>query len=435
MPGLPLVGSMPELLLDPLTFFLKCYMTLGPVFRVTAPTRSYIVMAGVEATRFLLREDARLFDHTPLYQGVARELNASHYPISTSGARHQHLRQSLQPAFSTAPLGQGTPSIAAAIEAHLTATAPEQERVALPWMHALLGDLVLPALAGRALGSHLSAAVRFARFSVGTGLGAYPELFRFSPPYLLSKWRMQRFFRALIAQHHASPPGADRSPDFFDQVMSLTDEDDAPLSADNVVAIAQMIYSNTLLYVAPAAAFLLYDLLANPAALARCREELDAAFADGPPTLAQLEACTWFSACRRESMRMNPIGLAAPRVVTESFTFGGCRIEAGEALLVAVTAAHYLPEIYPEPHRFDPARHLAPRHESQPLGAYAPLGLGAHVCMGRRLVDAMLTVLIGTLLHHGDLELPPTARTLHKRVNPFPEPTDALTIRIKGLRT
>ena len=428
-PGLPLVGNMVDLLLDPLPFFLKCAGTLGPVFRVQAPTRNYVVMAGQEATRFFLREDPRVFDHTPLYANVARELGASHYPVSTSGERHRHLRRALRPAFATDVLAAATPLITREVRHALRGRQGTTTR-ALPWMHELLGDIVVAHLAGRPLGAHLHDAVRFARFSVGTGLGAYPTWMRLSPAYLYSKARMHRYFRALIREHRAT----DRSqPDFVDHALATRDEDGQPLSDDNVMAIAQMIYSNTLLYVAPAAAFLIHDLLRHPDALARVRAELSAAHAAGG-TFDDLAGCAFFAAARKESMRLNPIGLAAPRVVKQAFTFDGCDLEVGEQVLVALSAAHYDPGLYPDPHRFEPERFLAEHGETRAVrapGAYVPLGVGAHACMGKRMVDGMLMVLVGALLHHADLSLPPGAEQLRRRVNPFPEPTNACRVTVE----
>jgi cytochrome P450 len=430
---MPVFGNMAELLIDPLAFFLKSYMTLGPVFRVEAPTRSYTVLAGMEATRFLVREDARVFDHLPLYRNIATELQATHYPIATRGERHTHMRRAIKPAFGEDVLAPHAPAILAEVRRRARGWAAGSRFVALPRMHELFGDVLAPALGGRPLGPLLGDAVRFARFSVGSGLGAYPVAFRHAPHYQLSRRRMMPFFHDLVAWHRAHPAGAGRLPDFFDHTLDLRDEGGTPLSDDNVVALAQMAYSNTLLYVAPAAAFMLYSLLSAPEALARVRAELDAALGHGDDFEA-LEGCAYFQAAKTESMRLHPIGLAAPRIVKEAFEFDGCRLEVGEAVLVAVSAAHYNPELYPEPFRFLPERHLPPRSESRAPGAYAPFGIGAHSCLGARLVDGMVALTVGAILHAVELELDPPGLTLQKRVNPFPEPTDDLVFRVVGVR-
>jgi pentalenene oxygenase len=411
---------MPELLVEPLAFFFKSWMTLGPVFRVEAPTRSYVVMAGLEATRFLLREDARVFDHMPLYASVANELSATHYPIATHGERHAHMRRALKSAFNDDLLAAASPTILADVARHASRFRAGSTFVALDMLHDLLGNVVAPALTGRALGPLLADAVRFARFSVGSGLGAYPLQFRHAPHYLWSRRRMFPFFRELLAEHRERPRG-----DFIDRVLAATDEEGRPLSEENAVAIAQMIYSNTLLYVAPAVAFMLYSLLSSPEAMARSREEIrDAA------DLAALQRCTYFGAVKSESMRLHPIGLAAPRVVKEAFEFDGCTLDVGEAVLVAVSASHYDPHLYPEPFRFEPERHLPPRSESRVAGAYVPLGVGAHSCLGARLVDGMVLLTVAGILRAAKLELDPPDLTLRKRVNPFPEPASDLVLRV-----
>jgi cytochrome P450 len=292
---------------------------------------------------------------------------------------------------------------------------------------------VIGAVAGLPLGDRLEDAIRFARFSVGSGLGAYPVEFRFYPRYRVSRWRMFRFFREMLAWHRKHPPG-DRPADFVDRILEVRDERGAPLPDEDVIALAQLAYSNTLLYGAPAACFALYSLLSQPAARARCEVEIDAAFADGTPDYARLAACRYFQASLIESMRMHPIGLAAPRVAMKTFEFDGCTIEKGEPVLVGVSAAHYLPEVYPNPHTFDPERHLAPREEWKQPGAFAPFGLGMHSCLGARMVTGMLTIMVATILRHVRLELDPPGYTLKKRVNPFPEPTSDFVLRVLGPR-
>lgn len=432
--GLPLLGNLAELVTDPLAFFLKSYITHGPVFRVRVPTRAYTVLAGIDASLFLIREDQRLFDHTPIYGQIARELDASHYPIATRGDRHAHLRRAYKPAFSTDVLGAAAPALLGEIGSRTARWAPGERLVVLDLMHELLGDVVVPAVAGRALGDLRRDALTFGRYSMGCGLGGYPSEFRHAPHYLLARRRMLPFFRDVIAWHREHPPGGDRAPDFIDHALAVPHEDGSALTEDNVLALAQTIYSNTLVYVAPAAAFCMYSLLAAPEARERCLQEIDEAFAGGAPDLDRLRAAEYFGAAVKESMRLHPIGLAAPRIVKQPFTFAGCHIAEGEPVLVAVTACHYLSELYPDPYRFEPERHLAPRNESRRPGAFAPFGHGALTCLATRLVESMVQIVVAGLLRHVHMELDVPGYTMKKRVNPFPEPTSELVLRVGGPR-
>lgn len=432
MPGY--VGPLAELLTDPLPFFLKGYVTHGPVYRVEVPTRHYTVLAGHEANLLLMREDHRLFDHVPPYQGIARELGSAHYPICTRGDRHAHLRRSFKPAFATDALDAATPGILRELGRRAARWAPGARLPALDLMHAWLGDAVVPGLTGRPLGERLGDAVTFARFSIGCGLGGYPSQFRFAPGYRLARRRMATFFRELVASHRERPEAAGRAPDFVDHILGMTAEDGARLGDDDLVALVQMIYSNTLLYVGPAASFTMYSILSEPAVLARCVEEVDAAWSGGPPSLLRLQEAEYLGAAIKESMRLHPIGLATPRVAKEGFDFQGCHIAEGEPVLVVMTACHYLPELYAEPYRFDPSRHLAPRHESRRPGAYAPFGYGSHTCLAGRLVDAMIQIVVAALLRHVRLGFDVPGYTLRKRINPFPEPASDLVLRVAGPR-
>lgn len=425
------IAPLAELLTDPLPFFVRGYLAHGPVYQIKVPTRDYVVLAGYDANLLLMREDHRLFDHAPPYQVIARELGASHYPICTRGDVHAHLRRSFRPALATGALDAATPGILDELGRRAAQWAPDERLPVLDLMHAWLGDAVVPALTGRPLGPLLGDAVTFARFSMGCGLGGYPSQLRFAPSYLRARRRMARFFGDLLASHRETPPGGgSRAPDFIDQVLAMTDEKGAPLPEVDLVGLAQMIYSNTLLYVAPAAAFSLYSILSEPGVLGRCLEELDAVFAGGSPALARLQQAEYFCASIKESMRLHPIGLATPRVAKEAFDFEGYHIPEGRAVLIVMTACHYLPELYPDPHRFDPERHLAPRNESRKPGAYAPFGYGAHTCLAAKLVEGMIQIVLAGLLRNARLTFDRPGYTLRKRINPFPEPASDLVLRV-----
>src|SRR5271165_3604839 len=99
-PGLPLIGNARDLINEPLEFFLKSYLELGPVFYAGGFGRRYIVLAGPEANHFLSHGAEKYLDNKPIYHNVAEQLGSSHYPIATDGARHSHLRRVIKGALT-----------------------------------------------------------------------------------------------------------------------------------------------------------------------------------------------------------------------------------------------------------------------------------------------------------------------------------------------
>jgi cytochrome P450 len=67
-------------------------------------------------------------------------------------------------------------------------------------------------------------------------------------------------------------------------------------------------------------------------------------------------------------------------------------------------ATHHLPELFPEPFRFDPDRFLPEREAALPRGAYVPFGAGSRMCLGKRFGEYELRALAAVLLRRMRLE-------------------------------
>jgi cytochrome P450 len=433
-PGIPLLHNAVDLLLRPLEFFVQSYHAVGPVFRASGPGRQYVVLAGPKANAFLLHGGERFLDNRPIYRHLAGELDSANYPIATTGERHSHLRRTIKQAFTHEAFAQYVPAMCTTAEALLTDWRPGACLGVLEMMHRLVGEQLGRALVSQPLGEMLPDAVTFARYSVGAGLGAYPTFMARFPNYRAAKRRMLHFMRRIVAAHRARPADAVQAPDFVDLLLEATDHTGAPFGDNDVIANAQMAYSNGLLYGAPACAFLLYGLLKHPHVLERVRAEVDELFAAGPPTLQSLMQAKALMGATLESMRLYPIALATPRLVTTLFPFAGHEVPAGNAVLFAVSVCHFLPEVFPEPYTFDIGRYSEPRSEHRQAGMFVPFGLGSHSCLGAGLVKLLVMTTVATLVRYLDLSLAPARYTLRRVVNPFPEPEAKFAVRVAARR-
>jgi cytochrome P450 len=84
-------------------------------------------------------------------------------------------------------------------------------------------------------------------------------------------------------------------------------------------------------------------------------------------------------------------GTGLPRYAAEDLAVDGVRIAAGEAVLLAVSAANHDGSVYPEPDRFDIAR-----VSDEPHLAF---GHGARYCVGAALARIELTTVFARLFH------------------------------------
>ncbi len=76
----------------------------------------------------------------------------------------------------------------------------------------------------------------------------------------------------------------------------------------------------------------------------------------------------------REGMRLWPRSISTSRFALEETTLDGTRIPCGTSVFASFGAAHRQPDIFADPHRFDPTRPPNPPHMNFGGGAFSCLG-------------------------------------------------------------
>jgi sterol 14-demethylase len=73
-------------------------------------------------------------------------------------------------------------------------------------------------------------------------------------------------------------------------------------------------------------------------------------------------------------------------------------------VFLAIAAGHYLPNVFPEPQRFDPDRFLPPREEDKKNPyALATFGGGPRICLGINFAQVEVTALVAHVVRHFQL--------------------------------
>ena len=128
---------------------------------------------------------------------------------------------------------------------------------------------------------------------------------------------------------------------------------------------------------------------------------------------------------------MYPIVIMSVRNVMNTCVVENHELPLGERIHIAMTATHYMSDVFPEPHKFDIDRFLPSRNKHASLG-FAPYGLGTHKCLGTRWMEMHLAVNLLMLAHYFTVEVTPAKYVRKLRFNPFPsmKPTKKLKFRI-----
>ena len=113
-----------------------------------------------------------------------------------------------------------------------------------------------------------------------------------------------------------------------------------------------------------------YLLDRHPEARGKLRDEVDAVLGRRAPTMADLDRLVYTEQVINEALRLYSPIHSLSRVALEDDTIGGYHIPAGSTIYVSLYATHRLPNLWPDPDRFDPDRFTPERVARRPRFAF-----------------------------------------------------------------
>lgn len=153
----------------------------------------------------------------------------------------------------------------------------------------------------------------------------------------------------------------------------------------------------------------IYNLLKNPRALARLREEVDAVL-DASEVVApydKVRHLPYLRACLDESLRLQPptsFGLPR-RTPPEGMPILGEYVAGDTSVSMSSYVVHRNEKIFPDPEAYRPERWLG--EDSKDLqAAFLPFSTGARGCIGRNISYLEQTVLLSSVVHRYGFALP-----------------------------
>ncbi|KAK4087048.1 hypothetical protein Purlil1_8567 [Purpureocillium lilacinum] len=195
--------------------------------------------------------------------------------------------------------------------------------------------------------------------------------------------------------------------DFLSHAIAVQRQAKMPVSKLHLAAIASDLVIAGTETSATGLAATFYYLHANPRAVAKLRDEIDAAFpqyADiTPAALARLK---YLDAVIMEALRMYPpLPVALHRLVPPGGdTVHGLWLPGGTVVSVNPLAANYSPENFSDPWTYKPERWTDPSCTDD-LDACRPFSLGTRNCIGQNLAWMEMRMTLAKLLYRFEFEL------------------------------
>jgi len=176
------------------------------------------------------------------------------------------------------------------------------------------------------------------------------------------------------------------------------------------------------------------ELAAHPDWQQRLREEVVrlALAVDAPMNFDTLEAMPITEMAFKEALRLKPPVPSMPRRAVRDFTFSGFAIPGGTMIGINPLFTHHMPEIWPDPDRFDPMRFTDDAQRSRHRFAWVPYGGGAHMCLGLHFANMQAKCFARHFLQNLEVSLAPGYRA-DWQMWPIPKPRDGLRVTLKPL--
>ena len=428
-PGLPLIGNAIDMVGDIGTFIAAQYSNLGPIFRVRALNRRFIVLVGPEANSFVARGNKHFSNYEP-WQHFQMDIGASRMLISMEGKDHIRMRRVHAHYYSRNLLED---RVADAIDILRCEMAEWSRQKSTPGQYAfqrVITEQMGVLIASTSSRQYVDDLIIF--FEQLMAQSIVPHVYKlatYRPRVKRARKRVAELVRKVMAEHDPESR-RNAAADFIDDLMELNRTDPQFLPETNLPMTVLGPFLVGLDTAATICAFMLYELLKNPALLERMTAEVDAMFEKGQPSLRDLRQLDVTRRVAMETMRLYPLGAVIPRRVCNSFEFEGYTVPAGEDVLLGIPVLHHDPDYFPNPMQFDIERYTADRAEHRRRGAYAPFGVGAHKCLGSSLAEVLIALNMAFVVRETELALVPPNYQLKIKRLPVVQPGPSFKFRL-----
>ena len=421
-------GNMPALFAD----LAKEY---GPVFQVRPPfQKPMIFLAGPKTNQWVHRRGRMYLRARDYLEGFEKVYGASGILPALDGADHFRYRKSMASAYARTRLEGQLDTMYRNAREHMAGWKVGTSLRAGAMCRMLVNAQLSPFMISVSSQDLMDDLMKFKeRALIVHVMGMMPK-FMLKTPGMRRRAKALEVLLERVLSVHTPAQRAEQPRDIADDLLSMHASDPQFMPESNLrFALSAPLIASV--YVGDALTFALYAMVSQPELHEKIQKEADALFDKGDPrpedfAPANIDVTHRFL---MECFRMYPIVPVSMRNVMNACIVEDYRLPIGARVYIAQTAAHYMPDIFPEPEKFDVDRYLPPRSEHRSPG-YAPYGLGTHTCLGSRQMELQLAVNVLMLAHHFTFEMNPPNYKLGISPLPSLKPNKKFRVRITARR-
>ena len=430
--GWPVIGRTLAILADPKGEVERMAATYGPVYRSRILGETSISVLGPEANELVLFDQSKLFSSTHGWETILGRLFPRGLMLLDFDEHRLH-RRALSVAFKSGPMK----SYFAALDAGIAARVARWRQLPgpilfYPAMKQLTLDLAATSFLGEGIGPEVDEITRAFVDMVAASVTPIRQPWPGTPMArgVRGRARIVAYFSQQIPIRRARGDGED----LFSQLCRATHDDGALLSTQDVVdhmSFLMMAAHDTL---TSSLTSFVAALAADPDWQRKLRDEVTAlgVAAGQPTTFDDLEAMPLSEMAFKEAMRMKPPVPSIPRRATRDFSFKGYAIPAGTLVSVNPLFTHHMPDLWPDPEKFDPMRFTDEAQRARHRFAWVPFGGGAHMCLGLHFAYMQAKCFARHFLQNIEVSLEPGYKP-DWQMWPIPKPRDGLKVVLKAV--
>ncbi|MBA2523487.1 MAG: cytochrome P450, partial [Solirubrobacterales bacterium] len=386
---------------DPLNFLLEARERWGPVFGVRILFGLNVFMIGPEANHFMLVSGRENFAWRYGRMGDLLTLIGDGL-LTTDGAYHDNSRAIMMPAFHRERVALAARAMSEEAGNAADALRPGRTADVYHWTRDLAMRIAMRALFGFDPDSGHAHEIATA-FESGLSFHGreFPMQLLVGPGSPHSKLKRDRaMLENLVGEEiRARRDHGKEGEDMLGSLLAATGEDGLSLSdaqvLDHVLTLLFAGHDTTTSTVS----FLIYELARHPEWTARLAAERDAVCGDREPSPSELFGeLPLLTRAIDETLRLYPPAWIGPRRSVRDFEFAGVPVAAGLPVAYSSWVSHRLPDVFENPHEFDPSRFEPEKRATWPRGAYVPFGMGPRVCIGKRFGYSEVHAIAAALL-------------------------------------
>ncbi len=404
----------------------------GPVFEIRPPfSERMVFLAGLETNEWMQKRGRMYLRTRDYFADFEKVYGAAGVLPALDGADHFRLRKFLSPAYSRTRLAGQLDDLYTRGRAYMSTLTVGNSYRATSMSRAMVNAQLSPLFIGVDTQDLMDDLMVYKERALSVHIARILPKFTLHTPGMRRRAAVLDTLMKRILRVHTPAQRVDSPRNLVDDYLSLHASDPQFLPESNLLfAFSAALIASV--YLGDTFSLVVYAMASQPALYDRIRAEADALFANGDPeredfTPANLDVTHRFL---MECMRMYPIVSMSVRNVMNTCTVANYELPLGERIHIAMTATHYMSDVFPEPYKFDIDRFLPSRREHHSLG-FAPYGLGTHKCLGTRWMEMHLAANLLMLAHYFTIEVSPAKYARKLRFNPVPSLKPSRKVRFR----